>query len=135
MPGKFKVIVVDDNLNALLQAKILLKDYYKIYAVWSAEELFTCINDIMPDLILLDVVMPGMDGFDAIKMLKADERFKDIPVIFLTSDSDEDSELKGLNLGAVDYITKPFSGPLLRKRILNQIEFSHAVRKQITDEE
>ena len=131
--GRFKVIMVDDNISTLVQAKALLKDFYSIYTAWSAKGLFDCIDAIMPDLVLLDVVMPEMDGFEVIRILKADARYRDIPVIFLTADSDEESERKGLSLGAADYITKPFSGPLLRKRILNQIELSRATRQR-TDE-
>ena len=130
MSGRFKVVMVDDSIEALMQGKILLKDFYETYTVWSAEALFDRIEDIKPDLILLDVIMPEKDGFETIRILKADERYKDIPVIFLTSDDDEESEIKGLSLGAADYITKPFSGTLLRKRILNQIELSRTARQE-----
>jgi len=70
---------------------------------------------------LLDVNMPEMSGYEAIKVLKADSRFADIPVIFLTAKNDEESELEGFDLGAADYVTKPFSGPLLLRRIASQL--------------
>jgi putative two-component system response regulator len=71
----------------------------------------------LPDMILLDIAMPEIDGYKAINMLKANPKTKDIPVIFLTARSDSDSELRGLELGAIDYVSKPFSAPLLRKRV------------------
>ncbi|MCL2819582.1 MAG: response regulator [Oscillospiraceae bacterium] len=121
MSGRHKIVLVDDNLATLEQGKRLLQEFYKVYTVQQASTLFENLEHDIPDLILLDVEMPEMDGFEAIAKLKADNRYKHIPVIFLTSKSDEESEKKGFSLGAVDYITKPFSGPLLQKRISNQI--------------
>jgi len=114
-------VLVDDNIATLNQGKSLLQAFYKVYTVQTAATLFENLEYDIPDLILLDVEMPEMDGFETIAKLKADVRYKDIPVIFLTSKSDEESERRGFSLGAVDYITKPFSGPLLQKRISNQI--------------
>jgi len=118
---RHKIVLVDDNIATLNQGKSLLQAFYKVYTAASAATLFENLEHGIPDLILLDVEMPEMDGFQVIEKLKADDRYKDIPVIFLTSKSDEESERKGFSLGAVDYITKPFSGPLLQKRISNQI--------------
>jgi len=118
---RHKIVLVDDNLATLNQGKSLLQDFYRVYTVQKAATLFENLEHDIPDLILLDVEMPEMDGFETIRRLKADPRWKDIPVIFLTAKSDEESERKGFSLGAVDYITKPFSGPLLQKRISNQI--------------
>jgi putative two-component system response regulator len=87
----------------------------------SAALLFKTLEKTIPDLILLDINMPEMDGYEAIKILKADNRFVDIPVIFLTAKDDADSELEGFNLGAVDYVRKPFSAPLLLKRIEKEL--------------
>jgi putative two-component system response regulator len=115
------VILVDDNMVELTRGKNILKTFYKVYPAPSAAKLFELLENVTPDLILLDVEMPEMDGYTAIKQLKADERFADIPVIFLTSKSDDSSELEGFDLGAADYLTKPFSGPLLLKRIANQL--------------
>ena len=115
-----KIIFVDDNMANLAMGRNLLKVYYEVYPAPSVTKLFEILDNINPDLILLDIEMPEIDGYQAIKMLKADPRFSDIPVIFLTSKSDEGSELEGFNLGAVDYVSKPFSGPLLLKRIANQ---------------
>ncbi|MDR2558088.1 MAG: response regulator, partial [Oscillospiraceae bacterium] len=118
---RHKIMLVDDNMATLNQGKSLLQPFYKVYTIKSSAILFENLEHYTPDVILLDVEMPEMDGFETITKLKTDARFKDIPVIFLTSKSDEESERKGFSLGAVDYITKPFSGPLLLKRISNQI--------------
>jgi putative two-component system response regulator len=79
------------------------------------------LENVTPDLILLDVNMPEMDGYKAIMKLKSDRRYTDIPVIFLSSKSDEKSEMRGFDLGAADYVLKPFSLPLLVRRIENQL--------------
>jgi len=118
---RYKIVLVDDNQATLNQGKSLLQALYKVYTVQSALTLFENLEHDVPDLILLDVEMPEMDGFETIAKLKRDVRYKHIPVIFLTAKSDEESERRGFSLGAVDYITKPFSGPLLQKRISNQI--------------
>ena len=116
-----KVILVDDFKANLTMGRDLLRTFYEVYPVPSAARLFALLENVLPDLILLDIEMPEMNGYEAIKKLKADPRFADIPVIFLTSKNDELSELEGFDLGAVDYVTKPFSGPLLIKRIANQL--------------
>ena len=103
------IFIVDDNDTNLMAAKTALEGNYKTYALPSAEKMFKLAEKIMPDLILLDIDMPEMDGFEAIKVLKSDDRLKSIPVIFLTGKSDEATETKGLELGALDYINKPFS--------------------------
>jgi putative two-component system response regulator len=99
----------------------MLKEFYEVLAVPSGAKLFTLLDHFLPDLILLDVDMPEMNGYDAIEKLKADTRFASIPVIFVTAMDDENSELMGLRLGAIDYVTKPFSAPLLLKRIENHL--------------
>ena len=115
------IFLVDDNISNLNQGKNILKSFYRVYPVPSAAKLFETMENILPDLILLDIEMPEMSGYEAIKKLKADPRFADIPVIFLTSLTDEKSEIEGFDLGAVDYMTKPFSAPLLMKRIENHL--------------
>jgi putative two-component system response regulator len=88
-----------------------------VITVPSGEKLLRALKNVKPDLILLDIDMPGMSGFEAIKELQADPETANIPVIFLTGKNEVENELKGLSLGAVDYITKPFSQPLLLKRV------------------
>ncbi|AEF84555.1 response regulator [Treponema primitia ZAS-2] len=115
------IMLVDDNLTNLSIGKDMLKEHYDVFPIPSAEKLFAILGKVKPDLILLDVEMPGMDGYETIKKLKSDTETKDIPVIFLTAKSDTGSELEGLSLGAIDYVFKPFSPPLLIKRIENHL--------------
>ena len=116
-----RIILVDDMQANLELGRGILKTFYEVFPAPSAEKLFEILGRVRADLILLDIEMPGMSGMDAIKRLKADPETAGIPVIFLTSVSDSDSEMAGFDLGAADYITKPFSGPLLLKRIENQL--------------
>jgi len=111
------IFIIDDNDTNLMAAKSALDGTYKTYALPSAEKMFKIAEKIIPDLILLDVDMPEMDGYQTIKILKEKQETKDIPVIFLTAKTESGNELEGLSLGAIDYITKPFKPALLIKRI------------------
>jgi putative two-component system response regulator len=111
------IMLVDDNLANLRVCKTSLFPEYRVLTVPSAEKMFALLERYSPELILLDIDMPDTDGFGAIRILKQNTATRDIPVIFLTTKNDSESELKGLSLGAVDYISKPFSPPLLKKRI------------------
>ncbi|WP_461257238.1 response regulator, partial [Treponema sp. R80B11-R83G3] len=118
MPGEQKkIIVVDDNIENLTALKNTMKDTYEVYPCPSALKMFNLLEFFHPDIILLDVEMPEMNGYEAIKKLKSNEKFQEIPVIFLTAMGDAQSEIEGLKLGAVDYIHKPFVAPLLLQRI------------------
>jgi len=135
MTGKRqKIIVVDDNIDNLDALKNTLKDIYGVYPCSSALEMFDLLGHVQPDLILLDVEMPEMNGYEAIKKLKNDTQYQKIPVIFLTSMNDEKSEIDGLKLGAVDYIHKPFVTPMLLRRIKTQL-FSDGTTKSNTGTE
>jgi putative two-component system response regulator len=112
-----KIIMVDDDLTNLSVAKNSLTDKYDVFTVPSGKKLFQLLEKIIPDLILLDIEMPEMNGYDVIKILKSNSASSEIPIVFLTSNIDPESEVKGLSLGAVDYITKPFTQELLLKRI------------------
>jgi signal transduction histidine kinase/HPt (histidine-containing phosphotransfer) domain-containing protein len=113
---KKKIIVVDDSVSYLNVLKNTLKDIYGVFPCSSAKEMFNLLEHVEPDIILMDVGMPEMDGYEAIKKLKSDIRYNEIPVIFLTSLTDQQSEIEGLKLGAVDYIHKPFvTLPLLQR--------------------
>ncbi|MDR0854725.1 MAG: response regulator [Clostridiales Family XIII bacterium] len=127
-----KILLVDDNAANLTAGKTILKENYKVYPAPSAEIMFDILETITPDLILLDIEMPEKNGYEALKELKDNPKWWEIPVIFLTSRSDEGSELEGLSLGAIDYVTKPFSAPLLLKRIENHL-FIESQRKQLVD--
>ena len=117
MPKRKKIIVVDDNAANLAACKAILRDTYDVYTVNSALSMLKLLENVIPDLVLLDVRMPELDGYEAIRILKANSAYKDIPVIFLTAQNDAESEMEGLELGAVDYISKPFFAPLLLRRI------------------
>ncbi|MDR2183084.1 MAG: response regulator [Clostridiales bacterium] len=114
---KQTIILVDDNLTNLIIGENVLSDVYNVITLNSGIRLFVMLTKIIPDLILLDIEMPDIDGYDVIRLLKANPKTADVPVIFLTSLSDEGTEYHGLSLGAIDYIAKPFSPPLLLKRI------------------
>jgi len=112
-----RVILVDDNPVNLKLARNTLMGKYDVFTVPSAEKLFELLEKTLADIILLDVMMPEMSGYDAIKILKNNPKTSNIPVIFLTSKADANSELEGFVHGAVDYVSKPFSPQLLIKRV------------------
>jgi len=116
-----KIVAVDDNPGNLSAIKNTLKDTYMVYPTLSAVDMFDLLEHILPDLILLDVEMPEMNGYEAIKKLKSDDKTREIPVIFLTGMSDAQSEKEGLNLGAADFIHKPFETAILLERIKTHI--------------
>lgn len=116
------ILLVDDNLTSLKQASALLKDHYKISMVKSGKQALEFLEKFTPNLILLDIEMPEMDGFETIQRIKSDERFEKIPVIFLTGNHDTATEMKGFEYGAVDFITKPFAQEVMLHRINLQIE-------------
>ena len=111
------VIVVDDDVTCLIYASAILHNSYNILSAQSAENLFKILEKKIPTLILLDIMMPGTDGFEVNARLKQDEKTKNIPVIFMTGMDGQASEVRALREGAVDYITKPFSVEVLRMRI------------------
>jgi putative two-component system response regulator len=125
-----KIVLVDDNLTNLTMGRNMLKAFYEVYPAPSARKLFECLTRLIPDLILLDIEMPEIDGYEAIRRLKSTPAFADIPVIFLTAKSDVGSELEGLSLGAVDYVSKPFSAPLLLRRIETHLQLA-AQKKEL----
>jgi CheY-like chemotaxis protein len=128
-PVKQVVLVVDDLPEMIALISALLKDYYTVTVATNGKDaLRLAFSQHPPDLILLDIMMPGMDGYEVCSHLKRDSQTSDIPVIFLTAKSDEADEEKGFELGAVDYITKPISPPILLARIR-----THLRMKRILD--
>lgn len=116
------ILVVDDietNIDILLET---LGDEYDIRVALDGESALENVAEDKPDLILLDIMMPGMDGYEVCRRLKDDPFTHDIPVIFLTAMSEAQNEAKGLALGAVDYVTKPFSPELVKARVSNHLE-------------
>ena len=117
---KYKVLAVDDEAaNLMLLHEILQSDYDVIFAKNGQDALKRVMQK--PDLIILDIMMPGMDGYEVCQRLKADPENKHIPVIFLTAKITVKDEIKGFKLGATDYITKPISPPILLKRVETQL--------------
>jgi len=111
------ILLIDDNhLEIMFLASTLGEDYEVIFAFDGATALESAGRNL-PDLILLDVMMPGIDGFEVCRRLKADDRTREIPVIFITGLSEAAAETKGLKMGAVDYISKPFNPAPLRARV------------------
>ena len=122
LESKPSILVVDDTPANLTLMTGLLQDDYQVRAATSGEKaLKIAFSDNPPDLILLDIMMPEMDGHEVCRRLKADEKAREIPVIFLTAMSEAEDEEKGLKLGAVDYITKPVSPPIALARIYTHI--------------
>ena len=112
------VLVVDDTPENLTLMGALLRDHFMVKVANNGEKaLKIAMSDTPPDLVLLDIMMPGTDGYEVCRRLKATAATRDIPVIFLTARSDPDDERMGLALGAVDYITKPISPPILLARV------------------
>ena len=122
------VFVVDDSNTTLSMAKDALKQNYRVMTLPSAVKMFSLIDKVMPDLILLDIEMPEMDGFEALRRLKDNPTLASIPVIFLTSITDPLVEVQGFELGAVDFISKPFSAPVLLNRIRTHLNIDDIIR-------
>ena len=111
------IFVVDDTRSNLLMAEDVLSEHYEVITLISAVTMFELLEDLIPDLILLDIMMPDMDGIAALKQLKSDKRYTGIPIIFLTGKNDEEIETLSFEMGVADFILKPFSGPVLLERI------------------
>jgi putative two-component system response regulator len=118
------IMLVDDDQVHLIAGKNILKGSYNVFPISSGQKLFEMLKKVSPDLILLDIEMPEMDGYEVIKKLKSNPLTADIPVIFLSAYIDSSHELEGLSLGAVDYIFKPFSPILLIRRIESHLFIS-----------
>jgi response regulator RpfG family c-di-GMP phosphodiesterase len=121
------ILVVDDTPDNLMLMAELLKDSYRVKAANSGEKALRLLQaDPLPDLILLDIMMPGLSGHQVAQQLKDDPRTRDIPIIFLTAMAAMEDEIRGLEMGAVDYITKPISPPLVLTRVETQLKIKAA---------
>ena len=128
-PAEFKLLVVDDvQTNVLLLKALLSKEGYGILVANNGQEALEVIRNENPDLILLDVMMPGMDGFEVAERLKSEEYRCEIPIIFLTALDDTQSIVNGFKLGAGDFISKPFRKEELMVRIKHQLSLVAARR-------
>lgn len=120
------ILIVDDTEpNVRLLAHVVKKEGYEVMAAFSGKDALALIDKRKPDIILLDVMMPDMDGFEVCRKLKKQHEYKDIPVIFLSALSETDSKVQGFNVGGVDYITKPFQ----REEVLARIDLHVKLRK------
>jgi len=119
---KNTILIVDDDTLSLMDLGNILGSDYKIYAVKDGISAVEKAKNSLPDLILLDIVMPGMSGFEVLAELQKSEITKNIPVIFITGHNNSNDEEKGFTLGAVDYISKPFINVIVKRRVLNQIK-------------
>ncbi len=122
-PDPQRILIVDDSMSSILALKEALSPYDCVAATSGGSAMFLAKGEKQPDLILLDIVMEGMDGYQVCNKLKQDKLTKDIPVIFLTAQSDPESLVKGFQVGAADFITKPFNLDMLRARVANQLKF------------
>lgn len=121
------VMIVDDNpVNLKYLANIVKKSGYEYVAVLSGEQAFEFLKIEKPDIILLDIMMPKMDGYEICRTLKNSDNTKDIPVIFVTAKTGIDEIVKGFDAGGVDYVTKPFNSVILESRIRTHIELKRS---------
>ena len=116
------ILIVDDAPDNIQIINAILEEDYEIFFATSGEKAIDLAVSENPDLILLDVMMPNMDGYEVCQKLKSYKQFYHLPVIFLTAMSEIEDEAKGLKLGAIDYITKPFSPAIVQVRIKNHLE-------------
>jgi putative two-component system response regulator len=107
-----KIMLVDDDQSCRRQGRAILKDSYEVYPFPSAHKLFEVLEEFLPDLILLDIQMPVIDGFETIKRLKSNDRYASIPVIFLTASNDKESVIKGSSLGVAGFVRSLFPLPI-----------------------
>jgi len=124
------IFVIDDSDTNLSMAEAALDDYYRVMTMPSAVKMFALLEKVRPDLILLDIEMPEMDGFAALDRLKSDDNWSEIPVVFLTGRTDVEVEVRGFEKGAIDFITKPFSAPVLRNRIKTHLDIDEIIRER-----
>jgi diguanylate cyclase (GGDEF)-like protein len=117
-----KILIVDDVPANIMVMNEILKNEYEVFFARSGADALEISFSEKPDLILLDIMMPGMDGYEVCGRLKADPQTKGIPVIFVTAMGEVADETRGLEIGAIDYIIKPVSPPIVRARVKNHIE-------------
>lgn len=126
---KNSILIVDDEKMNLMVLDNLLRDKYDIFMAKSGQGAIDKINECHPDLILLDIIMPDMNGYEVLAHIRnLDSGLKNIPVIFITGLNSEDNEEKGLDLGAADYITKPFNSGIVKLRVKNQLQIVNQMR-------
>jgi diguanylate cyclase (GGDEF)-like protein len=126
--GKFKVLAVDDEKSNLMVLHSILSAEYSVFTARTGEEALSRVAENPPDLILLDILLPGIDGFEVLRRLKGSPETRLIPVIIITGLQSDVDEEKGLLLGAVDYITKPFKNTIVMARVKTHIQIVRQFR-------
>jgi putative two-component system response regulator len=127
------IFIVDDDLTTLAVTENALDDVYRVITLPSAQKMFHFLEKLIPDLILLDIMMPEVDGFAAIKRLKAHSSYANIPVIFLTGSDDVSVEADCFKLGAVDFIKKPYAELVLQRRVATHLNIDGLIREKTAD--
>jgi len=127
---KYSILIIDDEKSNIIVLSDILKSEYKVFAVRDSREAVETAEEDIPDLILLDIIMPEMDGYAVITELKKSEKTRDIPVIFISGLDNIEAEEAGLALGAADYIPKPFNSSIVNLRVKNQIKLIERIRQQ-----
>lgn len=122
------LLIVDDDTSTLMELVHLFQPNYTIYTAKDGHDALEKAQELLPDLILLDILMSGMSGFDVLNELKKSDNTKAIPVIFITGLNENSNESEGLAIGAVDYIRKPFDAAIVKYRIRNQIKIINLQR-------
>ena len=125
---KNKILIIDDEKSNLIYLNSLLGTEYSLYMAREGVEAIERANECLPDLILLDIIMPGMSGYEILEALKRGEKTQGIPVIFTTGLSSNEDETKGLIMGADDYVSKPFNDAIVQLRIRNQLKIVNQMR-------
>lgn len=125
---KYSILIVDDDLTNVEVLSEILESEYELYIAEDGADAIEIASKFLPDVILLDIILPEMDGYEVITTLKRYERTRNIPVIFVTELNNEADERKGLMLGASDYIGKPFSSAIVELRVRNQIAIIEQLR-------
>ncbi len=126
------ILIVDDEISNIEIMNAVLEDQYDICFATSGEDALRSVRQSPPDLILLDILLPGIDGFEVCRAIKDDPELTDVPVIFTTGLGDTQDEIRGLSMGAIDYVTKPIEPVILHARVSNHIELKR-LRDQLAD--
>jgi diguanylate cyclase (GGDEF)-like protein len=129
MNEKNKILIVDDDRSLILALNHILNPSYNVFAAKDGQMALDMVKENKPDIILLDVIMPDMTGFEVLQRLKMTEDTRKIPVIFITGLDDADEEEKGFILGAADYITKPFKESIVKARVKTQLQMADYIRQ------
>ena len=132
--SKANILVVDDALENLMVIEAILGDDYSLKLFEDAKTALDYANDIPPDLILLDIMMPDIDGFEACRQIKSNTKLTDIPVIFITAKSNVRDEEQGFSVGASDFIHKPISSPVVHARVKTHLKIKF-IRDHLRHEE